>query len=124
MESFVAQVWVLCAVAFLLGSAVTWLVFVLPHRREVPSGQHAPPPVDAGEEPAPPSTTERSEPDGPATDPAIAALGGGFAPPTMPAVGARAIGALDLLGVAPAPRETPSIPSQPGPPDEPPADRG
>jgi hypothetical protein len=38
------QVWILCAIAFLAGALVTWLVFVRPARR---------PPVARGDRPSP-----------------------------------------------------------------------
>lgn len=116
---FFAEVWLLCAVAFLLGSAVTWLVFVVPLRRRAdrarplerpparaPAADPGPPPLPAPAAPLPP----------PAADPALAALEGTAGPVAMPSPGRQATGALDLLGVAGTP-DGPAIPQQPGPRD-------
>lgn len=119
MAGFVAQVWVLCAVAFLLGSGVTWLLFVRPQRRAdpvvaPPAGVPATQPAPAAPRPEP--TPE--DPAAPASDPALTALDtpplGG---PRTPGTGARASSTLDLLGVTPS-GLAPPIPTQHGPADE------
>lgn len=115
MAWFVAQVWVLCAVAFLLGAAVTWLLFVRPQRVSRPE----PAPAAAAAEPE----VRRAEPqpvaEEPIASPVLPALAALDTPPLgQPrGVGARASGALDLLGVTP-PGPPPAIPTQPGPPDD------
>lgn len=104
MAGFAAEVWVLCLIAFLIGSGVTWLLFVRPLRaRAAP-----PPPAPAADDPAP--TPPRSTPDPqsgppapPAVDPALSALHGAQRPEQRP--GRRAAGALDLLGVDREPRD-------------------
>lgn len=130
------QVWVLCVVAFLLGSLVTWLLFVVPARRAgaPPAGEPwalgpswtgpAQAQADGGPPPVPPPSGSRP---GPAVDPALSGLDSRPEPP--PRLGAAATGALDLLGVrgrgdeSTAPHsEGPAIPTQPGPADAPPPD--
>jgi hypothetical protein len=112
-----AQVWVLCAVAFLLGAGVTWLLFVRPRQRPMSRypGRSVPPQVpDAGPDVAPQRDAE--VPAVPAADPALAALDGPtLGLPPVRGAGARATGALDLLGVARP--DPPDIPRQPGPAD-------
>ncbi|GAA2559508.1 hypothetical protein [Pseudonocardia hydrocarbonoxydans] len=120
MTGFVAQVWVLCAVAFLLGAGVTWLLFVRPQR-------HQPVPVAAPAPVAPPALPRRVvrppappavDPGAPPADPALAALDGpAVAPSRWSSTGARASDALDRLGVTPS-GLAPAIPTQPGPADE------
>lgn len=117
MAWFVAQVWVLCAVAFLLGAAVTWLLFVRPLRRARPP-EPAPEPVTAAvpvaAPAAPPAPPE--DPPVPPVDPALAALDTPpVGPPERP--GHRARAALDLLGVEPS-GLAPPIPQQHGPTDD------
>lgn len=74
------QVWLLCAVAFLLGSLVTWVLFVRPARRAAgtpdeddfrptsvwPAPAPEPPPVRASPVPPPPAVA--------AVDPALSRL--------------------------------------------------
>lgn len=120
MAWFVAQVWVLCAVAFLLGAAVTWVLFVRPQRAPLPRAAPAPAsvePVVGRVEPQPVAEDAVVSP----TLPALAALD---TPPLgVPrGTGVRAVGALDLLGVTPA-GPPPAIPTQPGPPDDDPQTR-
>lgn len=115
------QVWLLCAVAFLLGSLVTWVLFVRPARRAAgtpdeddfrptsvwPAPAPEPPPVRASPVPPPPAVA--------AVDPALSRLDvRGGRPPTPPA--RTATGALDLLGVHDGEAPPPVIPSQAGPP--------
>lgn len=120
MAWFVAQVWVLCAVAFVLGAGVTWLLFVRPLRARPPAA--APPVVAPTTEQvrpvtAPPPAPE-APPAAPAVDPALAALDTPpLGTPRQPGAGVRASGALDLLGVTPS-GVAPAIPTQPGPADE------
>lgn len=113
MAWFVAQVWVLCAVAFLLGAAVTWLLFVRPQ----PVPRPEPAPVAAEPEVRP--VEQQPVAEEPATAPALPALAALDPPPLgVPrGTGVRASGALDLLGVTPA-GPPPAIPTQPGPPDD------
>lgn len=115
MAWFVAQVWVLCALAFLLGAAVTWLLYVRPLRMQRP--EPAPVVAAAGAaltpvEPQPPAQE-------PAATPALPALAALDTPPpaSTRGTGIRASGALDLLGVKPA-GAAPVIPTQAGPPDD------
>lgn len=112
MAWFVAQVWVLCALAFLLGAGVTWLLFVRPPR---PGTARAGVPAVTAPPAAPPGQVAEE----PAAAPALPALAALDTPPLgVPrGTGARAAGALDLLGVTPA-GAAPTIPAQPGPPDE------
>ncbi|WP_300007318.1 hypothetical protein [Pseudonocardia sp.] len=118
MAWLLAQVWVLCAVAFLLGAGVTWLLFVRPRQRPMAGypGRSVPP-HEPGPGPDLPQRRPQPEmPSGPAVDPALSALDGTtLGMPPVPRVGTRASGALDLLGVAR--REPPDIPRQPGPDD-------
>jgi hypothetical protein len=126
-ETF-ARVWFLCAIAFLAGSAVTWLLFVRgrPQRRSHPLFRPAPPriqPRAAGlprVEPAPPP----APPPAPA-EPALAHLDTHRNEPTARRhPGSSAAGALDRLGVAggahlPDASQPAEIPAQGGPVDEP-----
>jgi hypothetical protein len=128
MAWFFVQVWVLCLVAFLLGSAVTWFAFVRPLRR---AGR----PDDAGwpvlsatwpARPARPAVEVHAAPPPPpgqATDPALPALDV-HGRERRVAAGRAATDALDRLGVGPAipvqaakPDQAPDIPTQPGPAD-------
>lgn len=128
------QVWVLCVVAFLLGSLVTWLLFVRPARRADPPPGGQPwalgpswtdPPqarVDRELATVPPPS---EPPPAPAVDPALSGLDSRPEQPS-PRLGAAATGALDLLGVrgrgdepTAAQREGPAIPTQAGPADAP-----
>ncbi|GAA3246290.1 hypothetical protein GCM10017691_54210 [Pseudonocardia petroleophila] len=116
MTGFVTQVWVLCAVAFLLGSGVTWLLFVRPLRRAAPVPA-APPVPDPEPVPVAPPRVQAPPPDpvAPPTDPALTALDG---PATRSrGTGARASDALDALGISPS-GLAPTIPTQHGPADE------
>ncbi|MBW0115111.1 hypothetical protein [Pseudonocardia abyssalis] len=115
MAGFVAQVWVLCAVAFVLGSGVTWLLFVRPLREARPMA--AAPPVAPAAEPVPAAPREEPrlvDPAAPPTDPALSAL---EAPARPRGTGVRASDALDRLGVSPS-GLAPTIPTQHGPADE------
>jgi hypothetical protein len=72
-----AQMWALELAAFLLGSAVTWLVFVRPARAAaVRAAQpvHLPPAWASGERPVPSPRTPDAEPPTVTTDSALAAL--------------------------------------------------
>lgn len=125
------QVWVLCAISFLAGAAVTWLVFG--RRRRPPTPAEAPgrgwTPVPAwatGSESSSPPRPAQSPPPapppaGPAVDPALAALDVRQVVSARPPVGAgaSATGALDILGVAGAGTDglVPNIPMQSGPTD-------
>jgi hypothetical protein len=132
MVELFAQVWFLCAISFLAGSAVTWLLFVRRPRR-----RPAPPPTTA---PAPRAASriastrrhvpaEPPEPPRPPAEPALANLDTHRREPTARHPGSSAAGALDRLGVAGGPRPpddgadapppTPKIPAQGGPVDEP-----
>lgn len=121
MTGFVAQVWVLCAVAFLLGAGVTWVLFVRPQRQQPVPVVAAPPPVAPPalprrvvRRPAPPAT----DPTAPSTDPALTALDAPAVGPSRgQGTGARASDALDRLGVTPS-GLAPTIPTQPGPADD------
>lgn len=120
MTGFVAQVWVLCAVAFLLGAGVTWVLFVRPQR-------HQPVPVAAPPPAAPPALPRRvvrppaapaADPAVPPADPALTALDAPAVEPSRwSGTGARASDALDRLGVTPS-GLAPTIPTQPGPADD------
>ena len=102
VETF-AQVWFLCAIAFLVGSAVTWMLFVRgrPRARAHPLFRPPPPPrihhQAAGlpriEQPPP------AEPPAPA-EPALANLDSHGSEPASRRSGSRAAGALDRLGAA------------------------
>lgn len=125
VETF-AQVWLLCAIAFLAGSAVTWLLFVRrrPQRpahplfRAAPArAQHRVGSRPRVERPTPPAPLEPPPP----AEPALANLDTHHIEPTVRHTGSSAAGALDRFGVAggarpPAP---PEIPAQGGPVDEP-----
>ena len=72
-----AQMWALELAAFLLGAAVTWLVFVRPARAAAARAAqpvHLPPAWASGEQQAPPPRTPDAEPPTVTTDPALAAL--------------------------------------------------
>ena len=140
-----AEVWVLCVVAFLVGAAVTWLVFVRPlrgaARESGPEPQWTPVPrwasgdgdSDAGAtppaEPEPEVARRPEPPAGPPTDPALSVLDIKDGVSRRGGPGTTATGALDMLGVkgadppkgagqaADAP--VPDIPTQPGPADAP-----
>jgi hypothetical protein len=122
------QVWFLCAIAFLAGSGVTWLLFVRgrPRGRSHPLFRPTPPRIQhrvAGlpriEPAAPPAP-----PPPPPAEPALANLDTHRSEPTARHAGSSAAGALDRLGVAggarlPDPAPPPEIPAQAGPVDEP-----
>ena len=77
MVGLFAQMWALELAAFLLGAAVTWLVFVRPARAAaVRAAQpvHLPPAWASGERAAPPPQAPAVEPSTSTTDPALAAL--------------------------------------------------
>jgi hypothetical protein len=125
VETF-AQVWFLCAIAFLAGSAVTWLLFVRGRpqrpahplfRAAPPRGQHRVGSRSRVRRPAP------AEPPPPA-EPALANLDTHRSEPAAQHPGWSAAGALDRLGVAggarlPDTSPQPDIPAQGGPVDEP-----
>jgi hypothetical protein len=118
-----AAVWLLCALAFLAGSAVTWLLFVRgrprypahPLYRAAPRrARHRAPrlrrlAVSATDPPAP-------------SEPALANLDTHGSEPAARHPGSSAAGALDRLGVARAGPLPPAveIPAQAGPVDDPP----
>ncbi|HEY4420297.1 MAG TPA: hypothetical protein VGN22_12300 [Pseudonocardia sp.] len=125
----VGQVWLLCAVAFLAGAGVTWLVFVrpaVPLRPTVlpgPTGMapwSGPPPSPR---PANPAPTEQPEPLRPAVDPALAVLDHEREVARHERelarrgrdIGAAAAAALDGLGMAPASRSSAERPGPDGP---------
>lgn len=123
------QIWFLCALAFLVGSAVTWATFVRP-RRAVPPPVAVPPeqpPVPA--DPWPRREPEDEDPPPRVVDPALAALDSRDGPRRTARTGVAATGALDRLGVQAAgtpgrsapestPDGNPDIPLQAGPPEE------
>jgi hypothetical protein len=126
MVETLAQVWFLCAIAFLAGSGVTWLLFVRgrPRRRGHP--YPAPPPrvrhravsIPRSARVAPP------EPPPPPVEPALANLDTHGRELAARHPGSSAAGALDRLGVAGGAhlqdtRPDPEIPAQAGPVDEP-----
>jgi hypothetical protein len=79
MAALFAQMWALELAAFLLGAAVTWLVFVRPARAAAARAAAQPAPLppawasEAQEQPGPPPTPA-AEPPVATTDPALAAL--------------------------------------------------
>lgn len=119
------QVWLLCAAAFLLGSLVTWLVFVVPARR-APAGhaghgwRPSPQWSAATWAPSPTQDATAAEPvaepapqPGPPVDPALAALDARRpAGPPRTGPGVTASGVLDLFSPSPG---QPSGPGVPGP---------
>lgn len=124
----VGQVWLLCAVAFLAGAGVTWLVLVrpaVPLRPTVqpgPTGMapwSGPPPAPYPADPAP---TEQQQPPPPPVDPALAVLDHerelarfeGELARRRRDIGAAAAAALDGLGMAPASRPSPDRPEPDG----------
>jgi hypothetical protein len=127
MELF-AQVWILCVLAFLAGSGVTWLVLVrTPHHRPGPR-----PPAGTGsrrpdrrapEEPRPALAAPRRSVPG---EPALANLDTHHGEVAARHPGSTAAGALDRLGVAGRPsvprqsRPARGVPEQAGPVDGPP----
>jgi hypothetical protein len=130
VELFV-RVWFLCALAFLAGSAVTWLLFVrAPRRRPLPPTA---PPVTrtANRTASTPRSVRAAPPEPPPSpvEPALANLDTRGRVPTPRRAGSSAAGALDRLGVAggtrppgegpDTPPPTPEIPAQAGPVDEP-----
>jgi hypothetical protein len=128
MIALFGQVWILCVIAFLAGSAVTWLLFVrTPRRRHAPPRRHtkAPPaPERAPSLPRRPRPARPEEPP-PPVEPALANLDTRGREATSRRSGSSAAGALDRLGVAGAPHRPedgpvpPQIPAQGGPVDEP-----
>jgi hypothetical protein len=123
------QVWVLCAVSFAAGSAVTWFLFVRTPRRPppvppppvTPMARWAPEPVAehaaATPPPAPP----------PAVEPALANLDTHRDDVRRRHAGAAAAGALDRWGIGDVPHraeDAGKIPRQPGPADAPPPGDG
>jgi hypothetical protein len=123
MVELFAQVWFLCAIAFVAGSAVTWLLFVRsprPRPAQAPSAGEAPRILARrARRPRHERVTQLEPP--PPAEPALANLdthGGGRRLPRLP--GPSAVGALDRLGGAGGPA-TSSRPGTPvsGPADEP-----
>lgn len=131
MAELFMRVWFLCAIAFLAGSAVTWLLFVrtpkrrwaaqlpfVPAPRPRKGGAHRSHRVEAAAPQHPPPT-----------EPALANLDTKGGEPAGRRLGSSAAGALDRLGVAggpsvaagepDTPQPTPEIPNQSGPVDEP-----
>jgi hypothetical protein len=123
----VGQVWLLCAVAFLAGAGVTWLVFVRPAVPLRPTILPGPTGMAPWSGPAPPTRAaspapieEDQEPPRPPADPALAVLDHEREVAQRErelarrrrSIGAAAAAALDGLGVAPASR---SSPERPGP---------
>jgi hypothetical protein len=115
----VGQVWLLCAVAFLAGAGVTWLVFVRPAVPLRPTVLRGPTGMAPWSGPLPsgraanPAPTEQQEPLPPPVDPALAVLDHEREHARRRRdVGAAAAAALDGLGMAPASR---SSPERPGP---------
>jgi hypothetical protein len=99
MWELFGQVWILCAIAFLAGAAVTWLVFVLPRRHSEPARPVEPAGSPAaGTEPgAPESRDEAERTETPASgDPAISGLDAKARAAT--GTGTAAADALDRLG--------------------------
>jgi len=126
VETF-AQVWFLCVIAFLAGSAVTWLLFVRgrPQRPAHPLFRPAPPRIhhQAGSLPRLVQQAPPAEPPTPA-EPALANLDTHRNEAAARRPGSSAAGALDRLGVAggaylPEPPPAVEIPAQSGPVDEP-----
>jgi hypothetical protein len=119
------QVWVLCALSFVAGSAVTWLLFVRPSRPSPP----APPPPAAPMAPwAPEPEVEQAlpppPPPRPAVEPALANLDTHRDAVRRRHAGSAAAGALDRWGIGDAPPTRADIPEQARPADaEPPDDR-
>jgi hypothetical protein len=109
MWLFIGQVWLLCAIAFLAGAGVTWLVFVRPATPLRPAVLPGPtgmarwsgsPPPPRSAEPAP-----IEQPLPPAVDPALAVLDHERdLARRRREIGKAAAAALDGLGVAPAAR--------------------
>jgi hypothetical protein len=102
MIGLFAQVWVLCGIAFLVGSAVTWLVFVrLPRLRQLPP---PPPPTEMARWAPEPAQERVAHPERPPdrpppVEPALANLDT-HRPDVSPRhAGSAAAGALDRLGV-------------------------
>jgi hypothetical protein len=127
VETF-AQVWFPCSVAFLAGSAVTWLFVRGRSRRPVhPLFRPAPPRIHhraAGLPRLEPSV--QPEPLPSPVEPALANLDTHRSEQAARHAGSSAAGALDRLGVAggahlPDTRPAPEIPAQGGPVDDPPA---
>ncbi|TQM15524.1 hypothetical protein [Pseudonocardia kunmingensis] len=121
------QVWVLCALSFVAGSVVTWLLFARPPRRPPPT---PPPPVTpmapwapdpAPEQPAPPPPVPPAPAPRSAGEPALANLDTHRDDVRRRHAGSAAAGALDRWGIGDPPR-APEIPRQAGPADAPPPD--
>jgi hypothetical protein len=130
LETF-GQVWLLCAIAFLAGSAMTWLLFVRTRPRHTahPLFRPAPPRIHHGAT-SPPRTEQVAPPEPPPpAEPALANLDTHRNELTARRPGSSAAGALDRLGVAggahlPAAPPAVEIPAQGGPVDEPGAGEG
>lgn len=124
-----AQLWFLCAIAFLAGSVATWLL-VRPARYG-PVPPTTPPSAPAAPAAVPPRhvRAEPPEPPPPAAEPALANLDT-HRDDLARHPGSAAAGALDRLGVAGGPRRAdapppaPRIPAQGGPVDPPPREGG
>jgi hypothetical protein len=126
MVELFAQVWFLCAIAFLAGSAVTWLLFVRKPRRRARRRASAAPWVPRRATGTPRHGRAAPPEPSPPTEPALANLDTHGGDPAARRAGSSAAGALDRLGVAGGSRRkddsaasTPEIPAQGGPVDEP-----
>ncbi|OZM80444.1 hypothetical protein CFP66_20015 [Pseudonocardia sp. MH-G8] len=120
------QVWVLCAVSFVAGSGVTWLLFVRTPRRPPPV---PPPPVTPMARWAPEPVAKHAAATPPAAppspvEPALANLDTHRDDVRRRHTGSAAAGALDRWGIGDAKRSAAEIPRQPGPADAPPPDNG
>jgi hypothetical protein len=126
MVETLAQVWFLCAIAFLAGSGVTWLLFVRgrPRPRSHPLFRAAPPRAPQ-RAPSLPRLERVATPEPPPpVEPALANLDTHGRELAARHPGSSAAGALDRLGVAGGAhlqdtRPNPEIPAQAGPVDEP-----
>jgi hypothetical protein len=99
MAALFAQMWLLELAAFLLGGAVTWLVFVRPARAAARDAAYALPAPD------PVETTEPAVPVN-ATDPALAALDAHARHARR--TGHSAVDVLTQMGTTPPRRSTPT----------------
>lgn len=126
VETF-GQVWFLCVIAFLAGSAVTWLLFVRRRPRHVthPLFRPTPPRVHHQAQGLPRRTQRAAPPQPPdPAEPALADLDTHRTGSPSRHTGSIAAGALDRLGVAgggrsPDAAPAPEIPAQGGPVDGP-----
>jgi hypothetical protein len=126
MIELFARVWFLCVIAFLAGSAVTWLLFVrAPRRRPARRRSAVRPPRASGRARSLPRLTQPARPEPPPpAEPALANLDTRGRESRTRYLGSSAAGALDRLGVTgarhrPDDGPDPEIPAQGGPVDEP-----